>query len=66
MALLPQKFTVDVNISIETMEEATEREVLDHAKNRYIEAQQILNEHKGLSLEAISENLETSHAKSGP
>lgn len=52
--LLPQQVTIDVNIPIETMEEATEREILEQAKIRYIQAQQILNEQKGLSLEALS------------
>lgn len=53
-ALLPQQVTVDVNIPIETMEKVTERETLKQAKVRYIQAQQILNEQKGLSLEALS------------
>ncbi|MDW0111590.1 hypothetical protein QT711_00240 [Sporosarcina saromensis] len=46
--------TIEVNISIETMEEATGREVLEQDKFSYIIAQQILNDQKGLSLEALS------------
>ncbi|WP_246110945.1 recombinase family protein [Sporosarcina luteola] len=53
-ALLPQQVTVDVNIPIESIEEVTEREIMEQAKIRYIKAQQILNEQKGLSLEALS------------
>lgn len=52
-ALLPQEVNVDVNIRIESMEETIEREVLEKASKRYIKAQKILNENKGLTLEAL-------------
>ncbi|MDV6377710.1 hypothetical protein ORD22_05455 [Sporosarcina sp. GW1-11] len=52
-ALLPQEVNVDVNIRIESMEETTEREVLEKASERYVKAQKILNENKGSTLEAL-------------
>ena len=52
-ALLPQNVTVDIKVAIESMQEATDREILEQAEHRYNLAQKHLNTHQGLSLEAL-------------
>ncbi|MEK4715378.1 recombinase family protein [Sporosarcina sp. FSL K6-5500] len=52
-AYLPQKVKVDIKVAIESIEEMTERELIERSTARHKQAQKYMNKNRGISLEAL-------------